>query len=94
MTDVPDSYEDAIDLAGKARLLKLKNAAGSIELRDSETIEIQPSGTPLGLRLKAKDNGEVIPTVLFSTDKMRGVKKEINAKDVVDSALNEWNEQQ
>lgn len=94
MSEIPDSYEDVIDLAGKARLLKAKNSAGSIELRDSDTIEIQPSGTPLGLRLKAKDDGEVIPTVLYSTDKMRGPKKVINPSELVDSALAEWEEQQ
>lgn len=94
MSEIPDSYDEVINLAGKARLLKVKNSSGSIELRDSETIEIQPSDTPLGLRLKAKDNGEVIPTVLFSTDKMREPKKVVNAEDVVDSALAEWDEQQ
>lgn len=94
MSEIPDSYEDVVDLAGKARLLKAKNSKGSIELRDSETIEVQPSGTPLGMRLRAKDNGELIPTVLFSTDKMRDPKKAVNAEDVVDSALADWEEQQ
>ena len=52
-------------------------------------IDIQPKGTPFGIKIKIKENGEIIPTLTLDTKKMREQKK-IDAKQILDDALEDF----
>lgn len=88
--NLPQEPEDIIDLVAKAGYLKVENELGSIQLKSHNTIEIQPNGTIFGARIKANDDGTITPTLTFDTKKLREPRKEIDAEEIVDQALEEF----
>ena len=89
---LPGDAGEALDQLGRTGALQLNTALGDIKLRSSQEIEIQPSGTPFGVRLKKEDDGSITPTLLFDSKKMQEKQKPINAEDIVSKALEEFNE--
>lgn len=88
--NLPQEPEDIIDLVAKAGYLKVENELGSIQLKSHNTIEIQPNGTIFGARIKANDDGTITPTLTFDTKKLREPRKNIDAEEIVDQALEEF----
>jgi hypothetical protein len=78
--------EKALDDLAKAKLLKVETALGSIAISSSSSIDIQPSNTPLGLRLIERQ-GQIIPMALFNSKKMREANTFDGAMAAVDEAL-------
>ena len=89
---LPEDAEDALDLVGGTGLLKASTPLGEVKLRSSQEVELQPNGTPFGLRLKKEDNGAITPTLLFDSKKLRDKPAFINAEEIVSKALEEFNE--
>lgn len=89
---LPEDAEQALDAIAGTGLLKASTPLGDIKLRSSQEVELQPSGTPFGVRIKKEDNGSITPTLLFDTKKMRNKPKSIDAEDIVSKALEEFNE--
>jgi hypothetical protein len=89
---LPGDAEEALDQLGRTGALQLNTALGDIKLRSSQEIELQPSGTPFGVRLKKEDDGSITPTLLFDSKKIREKRKPLNAEDIVNKALEEFNE--
>jgi hypothetical protein len=78
--------EKALNDLAKTKLLKVETALGSIAISSSSSIDIQPSNTPLGLRLIERQ-GQVIPMALFDSKKMREANSFDGAMAAVDEAL-------
>ena len=85
----PESPEEWVDIAAKAKLLKLETSVGSVQLSSASSIDLQPAGTAFGLRLTQRDEG-VVPTVLFDTKKLRESSQFQGAKQAVDEALEDY----
>jgi len=83
---LPEEPEEIINIAAKAKLLKMETSLGSVALSSSSSIDIEPSGTAFGLRLS--DNKA--PMLLFSTKKLREASSFQGAKTVVDEALEDY----
>lgn len=92
--NLPEEPEDIVDIASKAGYLKVSTDIGEIKLNSYNQVEIQPKGTIFGAKLKVEENGEVSPMLTFDTKKLRDPKKDIDPKQLIDDALeNFWNEQ-
>ena len=92
--NLPEEPEDIVDIAAKAGYLKVQTDIGDIKLNSHNQIEVQPKGTPFGAKVKVEDNGNIIPTFTFDTKKMREPRKQIDAKQMLDDALEDFlNEQ-
>lgn len=92
--NLPEEPEDIINLASRAGYLKVETDIGEIKLNSYNQIEIQPKGTPFGTKIKVEENGNITPTLTFDTKKLKEPKKNIDAKQLLDDALEDfWNEQ-
>ena len=92
--NLPEEPEDIVDIAAKAGYLKVETEIGDIKLNSHNQIEVQPKGTPFGAKIKVEQDGNITPTLTFDTKKMREPKKQINAKQILDDALEDFlNEQ-
>ena len=84
--------KEELDDIAKAKLLKAETALGSIALSSSSSIDLQPNGTPLGLRLIERQ-GKLIPMALFDTKKLREAGQFQGASEAVDEALESFEEE-
>jgi hypothetical protein len=92
--NLPEEPEDIINIASKAEYLKINTDVGEIKLNSYNQVEIQPKGTVFGAKLKVEENGEVSPMITFDTKKLRDPKKDIDPKQILDDALEDFfNEQ-
>jgi len=92
--NLPEEPEEIIDIAAKAGYLKVKTELGEIKLNSHNSVEIQPKGTPFGAKIKVNNDGSLTPTLTFDTKKLRDPKKNIDAKQILDDALEDFlNEQ-
>ncbi len=92
--NLPEEPEEIIDIAAKAGYLKVDTELGEIKLNSHNSVEIQPKGTPFGAKVKVENDGSVTPTITFDTKKLRDPKKYIDAKQMLDDALEDFfNEQ-
>jgi hypothetical protein len=92
--NLPEEPEEIIDIAAKAGYLKVKTELGDIKLNSHNSVEIQPKGTLFGAKVKVENDGSVTPTITFDTKKLRDPKKNIDAKQMLDDALEDFfNEQ-
>lgn len=85
----PESPKEWLDIAARAKMLKLETSAGSVQLSSASSIDLQPSGTAFGLRLTQRHEG-MVPTVLFDTKKLREPSQFQGAKQAVDEALENY----
>lgn len=88
--NIPEQPEDIIDIASKSGYLKVDTDIGEIKLNSYNQIEIQPKGTVFGAKLKVEENGEVSPMITFDTKKLREPKKNIDPKQILDDALEDF----
>ena len=92
--NLPEEPEEIIDIAAKAGYLKVETDIGDIKLNSHNQIEVQPKGTPFGAKVKVEENGNITPTLTFDTKKMKEPKKKIDAKQMVDDALEDFLDEQ
>jgi hypothetical protein len=89
--DLPDK-EKIVDTLAEVEYLKVETEIGDISLDSYNQINIQPKGTIFGTKIEVDDNGNIIPTLTFDTKKLKEPKKDIDPKDIVDQALEDfWN---
>jgi len=81
---------DALDIVAKSGYLKVETDIGDIKLNSHNSVEIQPKGTIFGTKLKIEDSGDVTPTLTFDTKKLRDPRKNIDAKQMLDDALEDF----
>ena len=90
MSNLPEEPEEIIDLVAKTQYLKVNTELGEIKLEAHNQINIQPKGTPLGVKLKLEETGDITPTITFDTKKLREPAKKINPSEIVDNAIEEY----
>jgi hypothetical protein len=90
MSNLPEDPEQVIDLVAKSQYLKVNTELGEIKLEAHNQINIQPKGTPLGVKLKLEETGDITPTITFDTKKLREPAKKINPSEIVDNAIEEY----
>jgi hypothetical protein len=88
--NLPQEPEEIIDIAAKAGYLKVKTELGEIKLNSHNSVEIQPKGTPFGAKIKVNNDGSLTPTLTFDTKKLREPKKQIDVKQMLDDALEDF----
>ena len=88
--NLPEEPEEIVDIAAKGGYLKVKTDIGDIKLNSHNSVEIQPKGTPFGTKVKVENDGSVTPTLTFDTKKLRDPKKNIDAKQMLDDALEDF----
>jgi hypothetical protein len=91
--NLPEEPEEIVDIAAKAGYLKVENELGEIKLNSHNSVEIQPKGTLFGAKVKVENDGSVTPTMTFDTKKLREPKKNIDTKQLLDDAINDFWEQ-
>jgi hypothetical protein len=77
---------EELDDIAKTKLLKAETALGSIALSSSSSIDLQPNGTPLGLRL-LEHQGQLAYMALLDTKKLQDSDQFQGASEAVDEAL-------
>jgi hypothetical protein len=87
----PDSTEEVVDLLAKTKQLKVETDAGSVMLESHNSVNIQPSGTPFGTKVKVAE-GSNSAALTFDSKKMRPPKKNIDFDQLIDEAINEYDE--
>jgi hypothetical protein len=90
MSNLPEDPKDIIDLVSKTEYLKINSELGEIKLEAHNQVNIQPKGTPFGTKLKLESDGKVTPTITFDSKKLRTPKVNINAKQMLDTAIEEY----
>lgn len=94
MNNLSEEPEDIIDLTSKTEYLKINTELGEIKLEAHNRVNIQPDETPFGIEIEVEESGDVTPTLTFDTKKLRQPKKNIDAKQMLDDALEDFlNEQ-
>jgi len=88
--NLPQEPEKIVDIASKAEYLKVDTNLGEVKLNSHNQIEVQPEGTLFGTKVKVEENGNVTPTLTFDTKKMRESKKQIDTKQMLDDALEDF----
>lgn len=90
MEDIPSNPEEVIDLVAKTGYLKVENDDISISLDSHNQVNIQPKGTPLGVKIRVEETGDITPIITFDTKKLREPRKEINPVEMLDKALEDY----
>ena len=94
LENAPQEPEDNVDIVSKAGYLKVESDIGEIKLNSHNSVELQPDGTIFGTKIKVEESGNITPTLTFDTKKLRGPRKKIDAKQMLDDALEDFlNEQ-
>lgn len=84
MNNLPEEPEDIIDLVSKTEYLKI----------NTELDNILPDETLFGIKIEVEESGDVASTLTFDTKKLREPRKNIDAKKMLDDALEDFfNEQ-
>lgn len=87
--NLPDK-ERIVDTLAEVEYLKVETKIGNISLDSYNQINIQPKGTIFGTKIEVDDDGNIIPTLTFDTDKLKEPKKDIDPKCIVDQALEDF----
>ena len=85
--------KEELDDIAKTKLLKAETALGSITLSSSSSIDLQPNGTPLGLRL-LENQGQLAYMALFDTKKLQDSSQFQGASEAVDEALTSFEDEE
>jgi hypothetical protein len=91
--NLPEEPEEIVDIVSKAGYLKVENELGEIKLNSHNSVEIQPKGTLFGAKVKVNNDGSLTPTLTFDTKKLREPKKNIDTKQLLDDAIDDFWEQ-
>jgi len=90
MNNLPEEPEHTIDLISKTECLKINTELGEIKLEAHNRVNIQPDETPFGIEIEVEESGDVTPTLTFDTKKLREPKKNIDVKQMLDDALEDF----
>jgi hypothetical protein len=90
MNNLAEEPEDIVDLVSKTEYLKINTELGEIKLEAHNRVNIQPDETPFGIEIEVEESGDVTPTLTFDTKKLRQPKKNIDAKQMLDDALEDF----
>ena len=90
LENLPQEPEDIVDIIAKAGYLKIQTDIGDIKLNSHNSVEVQPKGTPFGVKIKVEESGNITPTLTFDTKKLREPRKKIDAKQMLDDALKDF----
>ncbi len=94
MNNLPEEPEDIIDLVSKTKYLKMNTELGQIKLKENDPDNILPDETLFGIKIEVEESGDVASTLTFDTKKLREPRKNIDAKQMLDDALEDFlNEQ-
>ena len=94
MNNLPEEPEDIIDLVSKTEYLKMNTELGQIKLKENDPDNILPDETLFGIKIEVEESGDVASTLTFDTKKLREPRKNIDAKKMLDDALEDFfNEQ-
>jgi hypothetical protein len=88
--NLPQEPKDIIDIAARVGYLKVQTDIGEIKLNSHNSFEVQPKGTPFGAKVKMEESGNITPILTFDTKKMREPRKQIDAKQMLDDALEDF----
>jgi hypothetical protein len=88
--NLPQEPEKIVDIAAKAEYLKINTNLGEVKLNSHNSVELQPDGTIFSTKIKVEESGNVTPTLTFDTKKLREPKKKIDAKQMLDDALEDF----
>lgn len=88
--DTPQEPEDVINIAAKSGYLKVDTEIGEVKLNSYNSVEIQPDGTIFGTKIKVEEDGNITPTLTFDTKKLKEPKKNIDTKEILDNAINDF----
>ena len=93
MDNLPDE-KGTLDIIAKSGYLKVENEDLSISLEAHKQVNIQPKGSVFGAKVKVEEDGSITPTLTFDTKNLREPKKDIDTKQMLDDALEDyWNGQ-
>ena len=92
--NLPQEPEEILDIASKAGYLKVDTELGDIKLNSHNSVEIQPDGTIFGTKIKVEENGSITPTLTFDTKKLNEPKNNIDTKQLLDDAIDDFSEGQ
>ena len=90
MNNLSEEPEDIIDLVSKTEYLKINTELGEIKLEAHNRVNIQPDETPFGIKIEVEESGDVTPILTFDTKKLREPRKNIDAKQMLDDALEDF----
>ena len=90
MSNLSEEPEDIVDLVSKTECLKINTELGEIKLEAHNRVNIQPDETPFGIEVEVEENGNITPTLTFDTKKLREPRKNIDAKQMLDDALEDF----
>jgi hypothetical protein len=94
MSNLSEEPEDIVDLVSKTECLKINTELGEIKLEAHNRVNIQPDETPFGIEVEVEEGGDITPILTFDTKKLREPRKNIDAKQMLDDALEDYlNEQ-
>ena len=86
----PQEPEKIVDIASKAEYLKVDTNLGEVKLNSHNSVELQPDGTIFGTKIKVEETGNITPTLTFDTKKLRESKKNIDTKQLLDDAIDDF----
>jgi hypothetical protein len=90
LENLPQEPEEIVDIVAKAGYLKVESDIGEIKLNYHNSVELQPDGTIFGTKIKVEESGNITPTLTLDTKKLRESKKQIDAKQMLDDALEDF----
>ena len=94
MSNLSEEPEDIVDLVSKTECLKINTELGEIKLEAHNRVNIQPDETPFGIEVEVEEGGDITPILTFDTKKLREPRKNIDAKQMLYDALEDYlNEQ-
>jgi hypothetical protein len=88
--NLPQEPEKIVDIASKAEYLKVDTNLGEVKLNSHNSVELQPDGTIFGTKIKVEENGNITPTLTLDTKKLRESKKNIDTKQLLDDAIDDF----
>lgn len=88
--NLPQEPEDIVDITAIAGYLKVETELGEIKLNSHNSVDIQPKGTLFGTKIKVEEDGSITPTLTFDTKKLNEPKKNIDTKQLLDDAINDF----
>ena len=90
MSNLSEEPEDIVDLVSKTECLKINTELGEIKLEAHNRVNIQPDETLFGIKIEVEESGDVKPTLTFDTKKLREPRKNIDAKQMLDDAIEDF----
>jgi hypothetical protein len=88
--NLPQEPEKIVDIASKVEYLKVDTNLGEVKLNSHNAVELHPDGTIFGTKIKVEESGNITPTLTLDTKKLRESKKNIDTKQLLDDAIDDF----